>query len=102
LRRWPHFRQITERFYSDTLRFTNRSVNAFSLDLGAEEADRSKPNNVLTQEAFEGDVSNALVERMVACQRHLLDFGGSRRFWPANLQGRWNGDYKAGLGQRLP
>jgi alpha-L-fucosidase 2 len=68
-------------------------VNAFSLDLGAEEADRSKPNNVLVQEAFEGDVpthwSNAWWPASAICW-----FGGSRRFWPANLQGRWNGDYK--------
>jgi alpha-L-fucosidase 2 len=69
-------------------------INAFSLDLGAEEADRSKPNNVLTQEAFEGDVPNALIERMVAHQRHLLIASTREDSWPANLQGRWNGDYK--------
>jgi alpha-L-fucosidase 2 len=69
-------------------------INAFSLDLGAEEADRSKPNNVLMQEAFEGDVPNALVERMVTYQRHLLIGSAREDCWPANLQGRWNGDYK--------
>ncbi|HEY0007326.1 MAG TPA: hypothetical protein VGB55_01265, partial [Tepidisphaeraceae bacterium] len=69
-------------------------INAFHLDLGAEEADRVKPNNVLVQEAFEGDVSNALVERMVAFQRHLLVTAAREDAWPLNLQGRWNGDYK--------
>jgi alpha-L-fucosidase 2 len=68
-------------------------VDAFAFDLGAEEADRSKPNNVLMQDAFEGNVANALVERMVACQRHLLVSSTREDSWPANLQGRWNGDY---------
>jgi alpha-L-fucosidase 2 len=69
-------------------------IGAFSLDLGANEADRNKPNNVLAQEAFEGTVSNALVERMVANQRHLLVSAAREDSWPANLQGRWNGDHK--------
>ncbi|HEX8552105.1 MAG TPA: glycoside hydrolase N-terminal domain-containing protein [Abditibacteriaceae bacterium] len=69
-------------------------VNAFSLDLGADEADRSKSNNVLTQEAFDGDVPNALVERMVAYQRHLLVTSAREDSWPANLQGRWNAEYR--------
>ncbi|HEX8552099.1 MAG TPA: hypothetical protein VF681_11170 [Abditibacteriaceae bacterium] len=69
-------------------------VNAFSLDLGADEADRKKPNNVLVQEAFEGDVPNALVERMVAYQRHLLIGSASSDSWPATLQGRWNAEYR--------
>jgi alpha-L-fucosidase 2 len=68
-------------------------INAFSFDLGADEADRSKPNNVLLQDAFAGTVSNALVERMVAYQRHLLVSSAREDCWPANLQGRWNGDY---------
>jgi alpha-L-fucosidase 2 len=83
----------------DTLLQRHREVHepimdGFSFDLGAEEADRSKPNNVLTQEAFEGDVPNALVERMMAFQRHLLVSSARGDCWPANLQGRWNGDYK--------
>jgi alpha-L-fucosidase 2 len=69
-------------------------ISAFSLDLGADEADRGKPNNVLAQEAFEGNVSNAFVERMVDSQRHLLVTSTREDSWPANLQGRWNGDYK--------
>ncbi len=69
-------------------------TKAFSFDLGADEADRSKPNNILMQEAFEGTVGNALVERMIACQRHLLVSSTREDSWPANLQGRWNGDYK--------
>ncbi len=69
-------------------------IDTFTFDLGAPEADRNKPNNVLTQEAFEGNVSNALVERMVAGQRHLLVSAAREDSWPANLQGRWNGDYR--------
>jgi alpha-L-fucosidase 2 len=49
---------------------------------------------VLVQQAFEGDVPNALIERMVAYQRHLLIGSAREDCWPANLQGRWNGDYK--------
>jgi alpha-L-fucosidase 2 len=69
-------------------------INAFSLDLGAEESDRSKPNNVLVQEAFESDIPNSLVERMVAYQRHLLIGSAREDSWPATLQGRWNAEYR--------
>ncbi|HEX8833749.1 MAG TPA: glycoside hydrolase N-terminal domain-containing protein, partial [Abditibacteriaceae bacterium] len=68
-------------------------AKAFSFDLGVDKAERSKPNNALMQDAFEGDVPNALVERMVAYQRHLLVTSAREDSWPANLQGRWNGDY---------
>jgi alpha-L-fucosidase 2 len=68
-------------------------INAFSLDLGAQETDRTKSNDVLMQQAFEGDVAPALVERMVAYHRHLLVSSTREDAWPANLQGRWNGDY---------
>jgi alpha-L-fucosidase 2 len=68
-------------------------TRAFALDLGASETDRAKANDALAQEAFEGQASNALVERMVAHQRHLLIGSTRHGAWPANLQGKWNGDY---------
>lgn len=69
-------------------------VRAFSFDLGAAEADRARTNDALIQQAFEGDVQPALIERMVAHQRHLLICACRDDAWPANLQGRWNGDYR--------
>jgi alpha-L-fucosidase 2 len=69
-------------------------MKSFSFDVAGDEAARCQPNNVLMQEAFEGRVPNALVERMMAFQRHLLVSSARADSWPANLQGRWNGDYK--------
>ena len=68
-------------------------THAFTLELGASKSDRAKPNDDLIQSAFEGRVLPALVERMVAYQRHLLICSTRTGAWPANLQGRWNGDY---------
>jgi alpha-L-fucosidase 2 len=62
-------------------------INAFSLDLSAEEADRSKSNSVLMQDAFEGNVSPALIERMVAYQRHLLVASTREDSWPPTFRG---------------
>ena len=70
-------------------------ADAFALDLGASDADRAKTNEALLQEAFLGDIAPALVERMVAHQRHLLIGSTRTGDWPANLQGVWNGDYAA-------
>jgi len=66
---------------------------AFSLDLKADEIKRAQSNDALMQQAFEGNVTSALVERMVTHQRHLLIASTREDAWPANLQGRWNGDY---------
>ncbi len=68
-------------------------VDSFTLELGGTDSDRAKSNDALIQEAFEGRVVPALIERMVAHQRHLLICSTRTGSWPANLQGRWNGDY---------
>jgi alpha-L-fucosidase 2 len=80
--------------FDDISTFTNRSSTLFLSIWARTKPIADKPNNVLVQDAFEGTVSNALIERMVACQRHLLVSAAREDSWPANLQGRWNGDYK--------
>ncbi len=59
------------------------------LDLRAE--GREFSNEALLANAYEGDLSAALVERMYDLGRYLLMCSSGN--WPANLQGVWNGDY---------
>ena len=65
-----------------------------TIDLGGG-ADREKTNEQLLAEAYRGQPSPALAERMYGFARHLMisSSTGTAR-WPANLQGVWNGDWK--------
>jgi len=50
-------------------------------------------NEPLLMAAYDGDVPNALIQRMHAFGRYLLICSSRPGGWPANLQGIWNGDY---------
>jgi hypothetical protein len=71
----------------------------FSLDL-VRDADRSKPNNVLVQEAFEGDVRQR-ADRTLSPASAICWSSALARSWPQTSR-PLNGDYKLSLGQRLP
>jgi alpha-L-fucosidase 2 len=47
----------------------------------------------LLMDAYQGDVSSALVEKMYCYGRYLLLSSSRRGSWPAHLTGVWNGDY---------
>lgn len=64
-----------------------------SLDLDAGD-ERNKSNEQLLLEAYNGEVSKALIERMFFYGRYLLICSSSPESLPANLQGVWNGDYQ--------
>ncbi len=53
--------------------------------------DGQQPNEDLLAQAYDGDVPDALLERMVHLGRHLLICSSGQL--PVNLQGIWNGDY---------
>lgn len=53
--------------------------------------DGRQPNEDLLAQAYDGEVPDALLERMHHFGRHLLICSSGRL--PANLQGIWNGDY---------
>jgi Glycosyl hydrolase family 95 catalytic domain/Glycosyl hydrolase family 65, N-terminal domain/Glycoside hydrolase family 95, C-terminal domain len=59
------------------------------------EEERQKTNEILLLESYNGNVSQALVERMFNYGRYLLISSSRPEGWPANLQGVWNGDYQA-------
>jgi len=63
-----------------------------TLDLDAGN-NRWKTNETLLHDAYGGDVSTALIERLFACGRFLLIGSSAPGSWPANLQGVWNGDH---------
>jgi alpha-L-fucosidase 2 len=50
-------------------------------------------NELLLMAAYDGDVPNALIQRMHGYGRYLLICSSRPGGWPANLQGIWNGDY---------
>ena len=50
-------------------------------------------NEALLMDAYDGTVSNELVQKMFDYGRHLLICSSRPGGWPANLQGIWNGDY---------
>ena len=53
--------------------------------------DGTQPNEDLLAQAYDGQVPEALLERMYHFGRHLLICSSGKL--PANLQGLWNGDY---------
>lgn len=55
--------------------------------------DHSLSNDELLIRAYQGDVSTALVSRMIDSGRHLLIASGAGGRLPPNLQGIWNGSY---------
>lgn len=61
--------------------------------LGAKVEERSYSNEELLAQAFNSEPSLALVERMHDYGRYLLICSSCRGALPANLQGKWNGDY---------
>lgn len=63
----------------------------FSLDATPEE--RSRSNEELLAQAFNSEPSLALIERMHDYGRYLLICSSCQGALPANLQGKWNGDY---------
>lgn len=62
-----------------------------SLDLNVPE--RTTSNEDLLLDAFEGQVSRELIERMADYGRYLLICSSAPGGMPANLQGLWNGYY---------
>jgi alpha-L-fucosidase 2 len=54
---------------------------------------RELANEQLLMDAYEGDVSAALIGRMFDCGRYLLVSSSRPEGLPASLQGIWNGDY---------
>lgn len=63
------------------------------LDLHAPENERARENEYLLLDAYNGDLSEALVERMFDYGRYLLMSSSRGDDYPCNLQGVWNGDY---------
>jgi len=55
--------------------------------------ERDLSNEELLLGAYNGDVPDALIERMFDYGRYLLISSSRPGGWPANLQGVWNGDY---------
>ena len=50
-------------------------------------------NDELLLDAFDGEVSGELVQKMIEMGRYLLVTSSGSGGWPAHLQGVWNGDY---------
>lgn len=50
-------------------------------------------NEELLLSAYDGPVPSELIRRMFDFGRHLLVCSSRPGGWPANLQGKWNGDY---------
>lgn len=55
--------------------------------------DHRLSNDELIIRAYQGDVSTALISRMIDSGRHLLIASGAGGCLPPNLQGIWNGSY---------
>lgn len=67
--------------------------NRVTLDLGAPEAQRNLSNEELLLEAYQGEASAALVEKMWAYGRYLLISGSRKGGQPCHLLGLWCGEY---------
>ncbi|MFF3923768.1 glycosyl hydrolase family 95 catalytic domain-containing protein [Paenibacillus lactis] len=70
-----------------------RLFHASSFDLRAQGRERS--NEELLMEAYRGEVSDALMEKMWAYGRYLLISASREKGQPCHLYGLWAGDYDA-------
>jgi len=66
--------------------------NRVVLDLGNKER-KNISNEQLLLDGYNGNVSNALIEKMADYGRYLLISSSYGCKYPSNLQGLWNGDY---------
>ena len=66
----------------------NPELNNKSLD-----SESLIPNESLLLNAYKGEVSPVLIQRMFEFGRYLLISSTRQGSWPPNLQGKWNGDY---------
>lgn len=85
----PHYSTLFERHVPEHRELFLRT----ELQLCGDSEDRSKVNEQLLLDAYNGDVPPALMEKMFDYGRYLLISSSRPGGLPANLQGVWNGDY---------
>jgi alpha-L-fucosidase 2 len=88
---------VTESYDALLARHAKEHRRLFSrmrLDLAAPDWERQKDNEYLLLDAYNGELSLALAERMFDYGRYLLISSSREGGYPCHLQGVWNGDYR--------